>query len=411
MRRGVFPTTSRFLDLTAIWTSIPTKILDSIKVSTFDAVYGPPQSHIWVQMLLALQIACQAPTAIVITKGAERTASLNSIQLKSPTNEEMKQPATLFRESINVLEPSVDSEQCSAQSRHDRLPSIDSDHGIQSGCVQLPSICDSMGTITSISPQQFSQKSAAKMLGEKTGKLEYFSARSFNKRLATATTAQTPQTPPRQLSRFMDLVRDDNQVAGTKNYCDTQQRGRQEHDVSGIILNDAYLAEAPDSTLLASGAKFLSSPLQEPSKVHPVLTPPELDETSAFQFEQSKKAAEVDAAASKQTHMDIKDLVDTHPIGQASEDKQLSKKRKAADISDLTQEIDGPYVGPKDELAPAQPNSSYSRPEAASPATANSASEANRPTKRIRRAAEAFGYVALGGVAVMSALIASAPTL
>lgn len=326
----------------------------------------------------------------------------------------MKQSAGVFCDPISTPKPGVDAEQPSAKSRPDKLPSIDSSHGIQSGRVQLPPIADTMGSVASISPQQFSQQTVEEFLGEKTGKFEYFSARSFNKRLAAAAAAAAAEKRPttlRQSSRFLDSIRDDACVDDANNDRDARHQGYQEHDPPVFTLNEPYLADASTSALLASGAKFLSSPLQEPDKEHLVLTPPDLDETSAYQFELSKKAADVDAAASKRTHVAINDLVDVYPVGQAPEDRQPSNKRKAADISKLTPEDECACAEPVDEHASTQPDSNLSRPEASSPAPAADEPEANRPTKRIRRAAEVFGYVALGGVAVMSALIASAPTL
>ncbi|KND86678.1 Uncharacterized protein TOPH_08698 [Tolypocladium ophioglossoides CBS 100239] len=341
----------------------------------------------------------------------ERTVSLPSIELESPTTEEMKQPGGVFCDPTSTLKSGMDAEQPKAQSQLDRLPSIDSSHGIHSGGVQLPPIADTMGAAASIPPQHFSQQSVAEFLGEKTRKFEYFSARSFNKRLAAAPAALKQPTPPRQPSRFLNPIRDDACVDDTNNDRDTRHLGRQENDSSMFTLNQPYLADASTSTLLASGAKFLSSPLQERDKEHLVLTPPELDETSAYQFERSKKAAEDDAAASRRTHVAINDLVDVYPIGQAPEDGQPSNKRKAADISKLAPEDGCASAELVDEHASTQPDSSLPRPVAPSPAPAADESEANRPAKRIRRAAEVFGYVALGGVAVMSALIASAPTL
>ncbi|PNY28252.1 Uncharacterized protein TCAP_01824, partial [Tolypocladium capitatum] len=341
----------------------------------------------------------------------ERTVSLSSIELELAATEDMKPPAALFCDPIRTLKSGMDAEQHSVQSRPDRLPSIDSSHGIQSGCVQLPPIADTMGAAASIPPQHFSQKSVAELLGEKTGKFEYFSARSFNKKCAAA--ARKYPAAPGQSSRFLDPIRDDACVNDTNNDGDARHQGRQEHDSSVFTLNEPHLADASTSTLLASGTKFLSSPPRGPNKEHLVLTPPELDDTSAYQFELSKKAAEVDAAASKRTHVAINDLVDVYPVGRAPMDGQPSNKRKVADISKLTPTDECACVEPEPVHAHAspQPSSSLASPEATSPTRVADEAEAKRPTKRIRRAAEVFGYVALGGVAVMSALIASAPTL
>jgi hypothetical protein len=88
-----------------------------------------------------------------------------------------------------------------------------------------------------------------------------------------------------------------------------------------------------------------------------------------------------------------------------------SSKRKAEDISQLT-----PEEEKHAEVVPRGDRSRYARlrfrrrmNNMARPAVSTPA--AAPPSKRLRRVAEVVGYAALGGVAVMSALIATAPTL
>lgn len=88
-----------------------------------------------------------------------------------------------------------------------------------------------------------------------------------------------------------------------------------------------------------------------------------------------------------------------------------SSKRKAEDISQLT-----PEEEKHAEVVSRGERSRYARlrfrrrmNNMARPAV--SAPAAAPPSKRLRRVAEVVGYAALGGVAVMSALIATAPTL
>ncbi|RMJ10874.1 hypothetical protein CDV36_009497 [Fusarium kuroshium] len=90
-----------------------------------------------------------------------------------------------------------------------------------------------------------------------------------------------------------------------------------------------------------------------------------------------------------------------------------SSKRKAEDISQLT-----PEEEKHAEVLPRPDRSHYSRlrfrrraNNTTHSAVSTSASASAPPTKRLRRVAEVVGYAALGGVAVMSALIATAPTL
>ncbi|KAJ6440490.1 FHA domain-containing protein [Purpureocillium lavendulum] len=147
--------------------------------------------------------------------------------------------------------------------------------------------------------------------------------------------------------------------------------------------------ETPNSALLASGAKFLTTPpIDDETKP---ATVSQLDDTSAYLFEQSKKAAETVEASSRRTHVAINDLLEAK--GESLKDTakdQLGRKRKVAELSTSTPEEEQRVTS-----VPKQPHRT----------------DTDRPVKRIRKAAEVFGYVALGGVAVVSALIATAPNL
>lgn len=128
-----------------------------------------------------------------------------------------------------------------------------------------------------------------------------------------------------------------------------------------------------------------------------------LDETSAYQFELSKKAVAATAGKSEQTRTEAYTCA-ARPPG-----NQSPLKRKAENISE---EEERTVVGPCEEPARTSPNSLVC---AAHTGTLKSlmdeAAEDSRAAKRLRRAAEVFGYAAIGGVAVMSALIATAPAL
>lgn len=168
------------------------------------------------------------------------------------------------------------------------------------------------------------------------------------------------------------------------------------HGLGQSPLTPAFAAAAgnscdggPTSGLLASGAKFLTTPPTGDEPKHTIPSP--VDDTSAYAFEQSKKAAAVDEASSRRTHVAINDLLEAD--GERSKNvpkDQPARKRKLADLSSTTPEEEHSAV-----TAVQQPG----KPDA------------ERPAKRLRKAAEVFGYVALGGVAVMSALIATAPNL
>ena len=140
------------------------------------------------------------------------------------------------------------------------------------------------------------------------------------------------------------------------------------------------------------------------------MTTPASHETSTYQSESFKGPRDTELAILKRTRLGINDIVDQTP-----EDEAHSRKRKAADISQLT---------PEEEITEAEIQASIPRaktgadrpPDAAEPIERPSAAAANPvssepQTKRLRRVVEVFGYAALGGVAVMSALIATAPAL
>lgn len=172
----------------------------------------------------------------------------------------------------------------------------------------------------------------------------------------------------------------------------------------------------PQAELLrTSGLQCLNSPIEEGNK--PAHSEDSvLDETSANSFEISK-AAEGHPGAAKRTNMRIEDIVD--PLVELSEENQNLKsqsKRKADSISQLTPE----EQSAEDHLQ------EHSLPEEASiqslgaplelvsldfRAALSTHVDTRRQPKRLRRAAEVFGYAALGGIAVMSALIATAPSL
>ncbi|KAH0498875.1 hypothetical protein TgHK011_006103 [Trichoderma gracile] len=165
------------------------------------------------------------------------------------------------------------------------------------------------------------------------------------------------------------------------------------------------------SRLLDSGAKFLETPLKEQG-AEPVVEPSlELDETSAYQFQVTKTYYQQQSPYQQQ-HDESSSTDSTGDQPSESQERAAPNKRKAEEISEVTVE----------EIAFARPNPIEDsalpslRPRAldvemdVSSIGAHSAVEGPQ-AKRLRKAAEIFGYAALGGVAVMSALIATAPTL
>jgi len=224
-----------------------------------------------------------------------------------------------------------------------------------------------------------------------------------------------------------------------------------------------------DSDLAKSGAEFLNTPPQEP-EVPSSTEEPALEASSAYEYSLSKKnndgavdsiddvvtdapAAIVDAMDDVDGGLDANtaDKREQEPLeltqggNEKTDEKAVpssdiaeepahnvehaepklpeeshdlpetpqSSKRKADDISQLTPEeekrAEARLRGERSrrtQLLFRRRFNKMARAEASTPAAA-----AAPPSKRLRRVAEVVGYAALGGVAVMSALIATAPTL
>ncbi|KAL7909715.1 hypothetical protein GGI35DRAFT_395687 [Trichoderma velutinum] len=199
------------------------------------------------------------------------------------------------------------------------------------------------------------------------------------------------------------------------------------------------------SILLDSGAEFLKSPLKEHLEVNIRSEEDTLDfdESSAYQFEVTKAALQQQRQQQQVEHQEP--LQQQEPVQQEeqvqnqqqqpqqqpqpqaelrsvhadadqpmeSPEKAVRNKRKAMEISEMTaEEIPFAELTPVQISSPpsAEPSSVDDSAMDISPADIHSGAEEPQ-VKRLRKAAEIFGYAALGGVAVMSALIATAPTL
>jgi hypothetical protein len=168
-----------------------------------------------------------------------------------------------------------------------------------------------------------------------------------------------------------------------------------------VALNRATAS----SLLLDSGADFLNSPLKEHPGQQNATPPLDLDETSAYQFEVTKTAI-----AQQQQQQQQQQALATAPetgAGQPMDQQEKSSngKRKAEELSELTVE--------EISFAERDPSSldPQTRDDSAMDIDDHDSGHGEPHAKRLRRAAEIFGYAAIGGVAVMSALIATAPTL
>ncbi|KAF4595143.1 FHA domain protein [Ophiocordyceps camponoti-floridani] len=229
-----------------------------------------------------------------------------------------------------------------------------------------------------------SAQAAAKALGQKAGKPEYFAARLENKRFVehlcevVQQLDQTVADPPKRAAE--EAHHEDIAMENTSD----EDRGGPEKDdqVSLFALSGENpliaLEDASKNSLLASGEKFLLSPPKEPVASRPPVESPELSDLSAHEFELSKLNAEAKREAR-----------------QLAGNKRTCLKRKAADMleSDLTVGRQASSGSPETRL------------------TARNCMDESRAVKRLRTAAEVLGYAALGGVAVVSALIATAPSL
>ncbi|KAL7927852.1 hypothetical protein ACQKWADRAFT_278019 [Trichoderma austrokoningii] len=169
--------------------------------------------------------------------------------------------------------------------------------------------------------------------------------------------------------------------------------------------DDALNRATASSLLLSSGADFLNSPPKEHPGLHNATPPLDIDETSAYQFEVTKNA--ITQQQQQQALVIAPETGADQPTGQ--QEKSSHGKRKAVEISELTAE-EIPFA----ERDPSQ------APSSLQPKTGDDSamdiddhhSGHNEPhAKRLRKAVEIIGYAAIGGVAVMSALIATAPAL
>ncbi|KAH7148864.1 hypothetical protein EDB81DRAFT_759212 [Dactylonectria macrodidyma] len=313
--------------------------------------------------------------------------------------------------------------------------------------LRLPSISEAMPAYSS---QIASPTSGAELLGAKTGKYEFFAARAENKlhalpcgmatggqsipviHRASSEHTASPNTIPQRSS----VVAPTTPKQSTKSVAEARSP-----------QTDPPRRLAP-SEWTASGVQFLNSPLEDTLETRERLQDdeaPVLDDTSAYQFELSKRAvststtevhmldtpmtsmadAQAQNRSGKRTHMEISDILESSDeIRDQPTPADRPSKRKADDISELMPEDracnieDTIHVAPK-RIARFRAHKPFRRllkktqhaPVATMAAPTVSEASVPRPAKRLRRVAEVVGFAALGGVAVMSALIATAPAL
>ncbi|KAF5590415.1 sarcolemmal membrane-associated [Fusarium pseudoanthophilum] len=269
--------------------------------------------------------------------------------------------------------------------------------------------------------------STAEVVGRKHGKYEFFAAREANALAALAQPRARPMSPVHQAQvQECYLLR-----AGMEN----KILGHSEDE----LQSPADETQPRASDLVSSGLRYLATP-PEHIDTTVLSVEPELDDSSAWAFQESKKSSGVEVTTettekvvAQENDTDVVEDGDAQPA-EALEATGLAKqvevvepakpaeavaaepvktpvpestatKRKADEISQLTPEeeqmSDDCQSRPQVHRREVQPSA---RPR-------HIAALGIPPSKRLRRMAEAVGYVALGGAAVMSVLIATAPAL
>ncbi|KAF5542382.1 sarcolemmal membrane-associated [Fusarium phyllophilum] len=257
--------------------------------------------------------------------------------------------------------------------------------------------------------------STAEVVGRKHGKYEFFAAREANAAAARAQPQARPKDPDSQTPVQQHyLLR-----AGTENKIPRHLEDELQSPTDEI--------QPRASDLVSSGLRYLATPPEHIDTTIPSVDP-ELDDSSAWAFQESKKSPGVkvttettEKAVAQENDTDVVEDGDAKPVeamepakpveAEAAEPVKIpvpestATKRKADEISQLTHE--------EEQMS----NDRHSRPQAhrrevqPSARPRHIAALGTPPTKRLRRMAEAVGYVALGGAAVMSVLIATAPAL
>ncbi|KAJ4022415.1 hypothetical protein NW766_001450 [Fusarium irregulare] len=286
--------------------------------------------------------------------------------------------------------------------------------------MELPPIRESvqLPAITDWRPQLFTgqtTENAAQKMGLKTGKEEFFAAREINKINAKAGLTTTQPEYPEYCRDIQPNIPDPRNVADIVSRTVQEEAQEVAQEKAQEMAHEKARASvdqlAPD--LETSSSIFIEAPEQGPFQSSGAGTESVLDETSAFSFQMSKKASgiaepignTIDQVTSAEKGNNAgssipADAALTSPEVNAVQEPRKAK-RKADDISELTDEeqrLVSHWMNPPP--VPSHPHKQASDRTLRPP-----------PAKRLRKMAEVVGYAALGGVAVMSALIATAPTL
>ncbi|QPG97280.1 hypothetical protein C2857_006077 [Epichloe festucae Fl1] len=237
-------------------------------------------------------------------------------------------------------------------------------------------------------------------------KAEYFAAREHNRQVHLSHGDKLEETTQRS---SVDIAEDDGPSVSFST----------SHPTTNIFGPSESSTCTTTAALLASGEKFLPTPIVEESPAEGNVLEDLFDDASAFSYETSKKTVRQtdhntilpEIEKTGLTNEEDVELPPSHP----PDAKRPSRKRKSGDISALLPAEVEPHSS-QTQLESSQPVINLETPAAWSSdgpeiTYTDLASSSERPVKRLRRAAEILGYAALGGVAVMSALIATAPAL
>ncbi|KAF5720745.1 sarcolemmal membrane-associated [Fusarium mundagurra] len=268
--------------------------------------------------------------------------------------------------------------------------------------------------------------STAEVVGRKHGKYEFFAAREANAAAARAQPQARPISPVHQApiqKHYLSRAGVENKIPG---------------HLEDELQSPTDEIQPRASDLVSSGLRYLATP-PEHIDTTVLSVEPELDDSSAWAFQESKKSSGVEVTTetaekvvAQENDADVEDgdaqpaevleatelakpveaVEPAKPVeAEAAEPAKIpvpestATKRKADEISQLTPEeeqmSDDRQSRPQVHRREVQPTV---RPR-------HITALGIPPSKRLRRMAEAVGYVALGGAAVMSVLIATAPAL
>lgn len=295
---------------------------------------------------------------------------------------------------------------------------------------------------------------SAENLGRKWGKSDFFEAREHNKITISCLTEPAPSAEaslvPDAATKANNVVAEDHCLCGefkgsedrvassateTGNQTNLEQaqaispEAESEQNASRSV--EMHAPQGPPASeltrnpwLLVSGEDFLKSPLHEAPAMDLATThvAEALDWTPAsayelHQYKQQNQARKEQETEACRNHMGISFAANSS----AGLPKDSSKgKRKAAEISETTEQEELAWHDNGDSMPPTAPSSPamHLEPDVSLPSPPTTPQERDRadarPTKKIRKIAERVGYAALGGATVgamvFTSLIYTAPS-